>query len=156
MKKLLLIIIVIFIPSLNAQNKMRIHKNQMNKFEQLEKIKLIEVLDLDEETTLRFFSRLNEHRNKMNEFKLEADKIIDKLRIMINSKNKKGELSKYINSYLALGKKVTETKNEFTESLSDILTENQIAKFLVFEMKFREDIKGMLFKMRKGPNGMFH
>jgi len=156
MKKLLLIIIVIFIPSLNAQNKMRIHKNQMNKFEQLEKIKLIEVLDLDEETTLRFFSRLNEHRNKMNEFKLEADKIIDKLRIMINSKNKKGELSKYINSYLALGKKVTETKNEFTESLSDILTENQIAKFLVFEMKFREDIKGMLFKMRKGTNGMFH
>ncbi|PJA97985.1 MAG: hypothetical protein CO128_09725 [Ignavibacteriales bacterium CG_4_9_14_3_um_filter_30_11] len=155
MKKLIFIIIVLFIPSLIAQNKMKIHKDQMNKFEQLEKLKLIEVLNLDEETTLRFFARLNEHRKKMEGLKKEADNILDKMNELINDKDKKAELNKNINSYLALGEKVTSTRSEFINSLRDILTEEQITKFLIFEMKFREDIKGMLFKMRKKSNGMF-
>jgi len=155
MKKLIFIIIILIIPSLLAQNKRQLHKDQMNKFEQLEKLKLIEVLNLDEEATLRFFARLNEHRNKMEGLKKEADSILDKMNELINDKDKKVELNKNINSYLALGEKVTSVKSGFTNSLRDILSEEQIAKFLIFEMKFREDIKGMLFKMRKKPNGMF-
>lgn len=155
MKKLIFIIIILIIPSLLAQNKRQLHKDQMNKIEQLEKIKLIEILNLNEEATLRFFARFNEHRQQMEEYKKEADDYLGKLKLAISKPGKNDNLKESIDSYLALGEKASKSKSEFTNSLSDILTDEQIAKFLVFEMKFREDIRGMLFKMRGKPGGRF-
>ena len=109
-------------------------------------LKLIDVLNLDEETTLRFFVRQNKFRNMMEVNKKEAKKLLRKMKRLIEVGNKKDELKNTIDSYLDLGEKIATQKSDFIKSLNDILTEKQIAKLLVFEMKFREDIRGMLFK----------
>ena len=155
MKTLILILILIILPAAQAQKKMKMHMNRMNKLEQLERLKLIDILDLDEETSIRFFARQKEFRKKMESNKKDADLLLQKMKDLIGDSNKKDELNNTIEKYLALGEKIAVQKSDFVKSLSDILSEEQIAKLLVFEMKFREDIRGMLFKMRRRPQGMF-
>ena len=60
-------------------------RHMREKLDQLEKIKLIEALDMDEETTLRFFSRRNEHRVKMDELANRADEIISQMEVIFKS-----------------------------------------------------------------------
>ena len=155
MKTIILFLILLIIPVSYSQNKMKMHKVRMNKLEQLERLKLIDVLDLDEETTLRFFVRQKEIRNRMEEYKKEGVKLLTKMKYLINNDDKKDELKSTTDYYLALGEKIANKKTGFVKSLSDIFTEEQIARLLIFEMKFREDIRGMLFKMRKKKRGMF-
>ncbi|MCH7974058.1 MAG: hypothetical protein IIA48_04760 [Bacteroidetes bacterium] len=155
MKTIILFLILLIIPVSYSQNKMKMHKVRMNKLEQLERLKLIDVLDLDEETTLRFFVRQKELRNRMEEYKKEGVKLLTKMKYLINNDDKKDELKSTTDYYLALGEKIANKKTGFVKSLNDIFTEEQIAKLLIFEMKFREDIRGMLFKMRKKKRGMF-
>jgi len=154
MKTMILFLVVLIIPPSYSQGMMGMHKDRTNKLEQLERLKLIDVLNLNEETTLRFFARQKEFRNMMDINKKEAKKLLSKMQKLIKAGNKKNELRKTIESYLALGEKTAAQKSEFTKSLSDILTEEQIAKLLVFEMKFREDVRGLLFKMKRMPHGM--
>ncbi len=151
---MILFLVVLIIPPSYSQGMMGMHKDRTNKLEQLERLKLIDVLNLNEETTLRFFARQKEFRNMMDINKKEAKKLLSKMQKLIKAGNKKNELRKTIESYLALGEKTAAQKSEFTKSLSDILTEEQIAKLLVFEMKFREDVRGLLFKMKRMPHGM--
>jgi hypothetical protein len=121
----------------------------MKKIEQLEKIKLIEALDMDEQTTLKFFARRNEHNNKMKEFmdksREQLNAIDDKLKEKpVNEK----ELNSMIDKYYADEREIGKEKEAFIKSVSDILTITQIAKLVVFEMKFREEIRDILFKNR--------
>ena len=154
MKTTILFLILFILPSTYSQDMMKMHKNRVNKLQQLERLKLIDVLNLNEETTLRFFARQKEFRNQMEESKEEGKRLLKKMKSLIENGNKKNELKSTINKYLTLDEKVANKKNEFIKSLSDILTEEQIAKLLVFEMKFREDIRGLLFKRKVKMHGM--
>jgi predicted patatin/cPLA2 family phospholipase len=59
------------------------------------------------------------------------------------------ELKKMINQYQDLENKILKRKQDFYNSLSDILSYKQIAKVLVFERKFREEIRSALFQERR-------
>ena len=55
------------------------------KFEQLEKIKIIETLEMDEETTLRFFARKSEHQKQQEEIQGKIRSRIDNLEVIFKS-----------------------------------------------------------------------
>ena len=55
------------------------------KFEQLEKIKIIETLEMDEETTLRFFARKSEHQKQQEEIQEKIRSKIDNLEVIFKS-----------------------------------------------------------------------
>ena len=57
------------------------------KFEELEKIKLIEVLQMDEETTLRFFARQSEHKKQQDEIQDKIRANIDNMESLLSEKN---------------------------------------------------------------------
>lgn len=154
MKTTILFLILLILPATYSQDMMKMHKGRINKLEQLERLKLIDVLNLNEETTLRYFARQKKFRNQMEEYKKEGKKLLKKMRYLIKNGDKKNELKSTTNNYLVLGEKIANKKTEFIKSLSDILTEKQIAKLLVFEMKFKEDIRGLLFKRMKKMHGM--
>jgi septation ring formation regulator EzrA len=103
---------------------------------------------MDEETTLKFFSRFNKHREQMR----EIDDAGDELLLKIESKIKEGkrdELNSLIDDYLKNEEEIPKRKSEFVKSLSDILTQEQISKFLVFELRFREEIRDIILKERR-------
>lgn len=145
-----LLFILIVIPVLVSAQGMRDHKGPREKIEQLEKIKLIEALDMDEQTTLKFFARRNESRDKIDRLNDSLETITDNL----ESKISKGDQSGYkvlVNKYLDIQKQIASEHSQFINSLYDILTNQQVAKLIVFEKRFREEIRKFFFKGNRRP-----
>ena len=121
------------------------------KFEQLEKIKLIETLEMDEETTLRFFSRKSEHQKVQESLHQQIDEKIQQLETIFKSGRvaTNDELKSLINDVNSMQMQLEKNRTDFINSLSDILTYDQIAKLVIFEKRFREEIRKLIFKERK-------
>ena len=152
MKKLLMIIFTLIVLTSIAypqQMKERKMKN-MEKLEQLEKIKLIESLDMDEDTSVRFFARRNESKREIQELEKKTDDIIFELEKSFNSEDKyQDEKQKLLISEMLKNRETIEMRrNQFINSLDDILSTEQIAKLIVFEKRFREEIRNVLFERK--------
>lgn len=146
----LLTVILLTSISFSQQMKEKGMKNR-EKLEQLEKIKLIEALDLDEETSIRFFARRNDSKKEIQELEMKAEDIISELEKSFNSENKnQSENQKLLISELLKTREAIELKrNQFINSINDILTVEQIGKLIVFEKKFRDEIRQVLFDKKR-------
>ena len=126
----------------------------MQKIEELEKIKLLEILNLDEATSAKFFTRRNQNRIKIFD---KMDKV-DSVRESIESELKRGKnkdvsrIQKLNGDFCNLSMDVEKERLGFIKSLSDILTPDQIGKYIVFERKFRDEVRDLLMKERTGRN----
>ena len=129
-------------------------RHMREKLDQLEKIKLIEALDMDEETTLKFFSRRNEHQMKMDELVNRADEIILQMEVIFKSGKvyTEAELKSLINEANTIHNEIGQEKSKFINSLDDILTTEQIAKLIIFERRFKDELRRAMFKGRKFRN----
>ena len=122
------------------------------RIEQLEKIKIIEELNLDEETTLKFFSRRNEHRESQRA-------LIDKRDLLYKTLSESFDSEDDIN-YKAKTEEIFEIersmfsqREEFYNSLGDILSEKQMVQLVLFEFNFRKEVRHQFMKQgRKRPN----
>ena len=121
-----------------------------DKIFQLEKIKLIETLKMDEETTLRFFARRSETETAIDSLRKNLDNLLDKIdqKISGDSKTNDEELKTLIKKVSEIRLKIDQKRIDFVNSLNDILSTKQIAKFVVFEKKFRDDLAKSLMKDR--------
>jgi hypothetical protein len=155
MKKLIIIIISILLTSGISYSQGREHHKEIReKIEQLEKIKLIETLTMDEQTTLKFFARRTEFRDKLRDLTNKEDDLLDKMDSIIKSSKDKdnSKCRGMIDQYYEFEQKIFDAKKSFINSLPDILSEEQIAKLLVFQKKFREEVRDILFKRGGPPN----
>ncbi|KUO59134.1 hypothetical protein APF79_10970 [bacterium BRH_c32] len=157
MKKILIFSIVLLLPILihgqekNSWNEKRERgdrSERMRKMEQYEQAKLIEALNLNEDTSIRFFSRRNEFHAKVKDLIDERDRMINKMEkeTSASDKVKKNDLREQINLFLLQEEKILKEKNAFISSLKELLSEEQIAKFLVVENKFRHGVRDFIFK----------
>lgn len=146
-KLFITLLAVIFLSSISFPQKMR-EKGMKNreKLEQLEKIKLIEALDLDEETSIRFFARRNDSKREIHELEKKSDNIISELETSFDTedKNQDEKQKQLISEMLKTRESIELKRNQFINSLSDILTVEQTAKLIVFEKKFRDEIRNLL------------
>ena len=123
------------------------------KFEQLEKIKLIETLEMDEETTLRFFARKSEHQKQQEEIQEKIKENINNLEVIFKSGRVATieEIKTSINEINSMQLQVEQNRADFINSLSDILSYEQIAKLLIFERNFKDEIRKLIMKERRPP-----
>lgn len=146
-KLFITLLMVILISSISFPQKMK-EKGMKNreKLEQLEKIKLIEALDLDEETAIRFFARRNDSKQEIRELEKKSEDIISKLENSFNSEDKNQDETQrmLISEMLKTRESIESRRNQFINSLSDILTVEQTAKLIVFEKKFRDEIRNLI------------
>lgn len=154
MKKVLfLAILLIFAETALSQVIKPRHQKGESRLERLEKFKLVEALELDEETTLKFFSRRTEHRKKMQSLQQKSD---DKLFEIENSLTKdnisEAETKKLFNEYLDIERSIHNERMRFFNSLSDILSYKQINKIIIFERKFRQELRDVIIKERQRRN----
>jgi len=121
---------------------------------QLEKIKLIEVLEMDEETAIRFFARRSELKKATDEIQNKIEEIIKNLEVVDKAGKvyTDNELVSYIRDYNNLHLQMGQRRTEFINSLNDILTYDQIRRLIVFERKFKDELRRALFKERKRFN----
>jgi len=124
------------------------------KFENLEKIKLIETLQMDEETTLRFFARQSEHKTQQEQIQDKIRTNTDNLEDLLQSEKTvtAEELKSKINEINNLQLQLEKNRVEFINSLSDILSYKQVAQLIIFEKRFRNEVRKMIMRDRKPPN----
>lgn len=149
MKKLIFLSIMLFIISGLAfsQNRDKRYLKGNSKIEQLEKIKLIEALEMNEETTLKFFSRRAEHRKEMQSLQESADEKLDELKELLeNSETPDNILKQKLDSYLMIEKNINDSRNDFLLSLTDILSFRQISRLIIFERSFKRELKYIILR----------
>jgi hypothetical protein len=114
------------------------------KFRQFEKAKLIEILDMDENTAIKFFSRRNESINRSIKLAEQRDELIEEIEMRLE-KDDKAVNDKYlkdqIEKLLEIEDKMLDERKKFITSLDDILTQEQIMKFVVFDFRLKSEIK---------------
>ncbi len=120
------------------------------KLEQLEQIKIIEALDLNEETSIRFFARRNDSKRTIQELEKRTEDIILELQKSFDTddKNQNEKQKQLISEMLKTRESIELNRNQFINSLNDILSTEQTAKLIVFEKKFRDEIRNVLFERK--------
>ena len=148
-----LLILLMLSTTLFAQRGKWQDEEAREKFEQLEKIKLIETLEMDEETTLRFFARRSEHRKQQDEIQEKIRQKIDNLDVIFKSGRVAtvDEIKSDVNEITNLQLQFDKGRVDFVNSLSDILSYEQIAKLIIFEKRFRNEVRKLLIKERRPP-----
>lgn len=145
-KTLLLMCIMIFsISSLNAQMRPRGDSDMkpLEQIEEWEKMKLIKVLDLSEENSIRFFARRNEHQKRVREILNQRDQLAQEIEKEIKDGTKVSDAvyQGQVNRMLEFEAKMMKERESFIKSLNDILSPEQIAKLTVFEIRFRREVR---------------
>ncbi len=146
--------ILMLLTSAFAQRQERMRPIQ--KMEELKKIKLLEILQMDEETSIKFFTRRAEHIRKVEGLNQASKEKINQIEEMLKNTNDINNpiLKKTIDEYLQLQENVMRERQNFFKSSEEILTIEQMGKLVVFEEKFRNEVSGLLFreKMKKQRN----
>jgi hypothetical protein len=108
---------------------------------------------MDEETTLRFFARKSEHEKEQEEIQKQIKFTIEDLNVIFKSGRVATieELKSKIDKINNLHSQLNDNRTAFINSLSDILSYEQIAKLLIFERKFRDEVRRLIIKDRKSP-----
>lgn len=146
------VLIILFAVSIVYPQKMRDRMMQKkDKLEQLEKVKLIEALDLNEDVAIKFFSRRNDSRNEIDLLEQKADDLLNEIEKSFNADQKSIEVKQkqMIFDYLSTRESIDQKRHQFIKSLGDILTTEQICKLIVFEKKFRDEIRSLLLDRRR-------
>jgi preprotein translocase subunit YajC len=152
-KNLSLLILLLLSTTLFAQRGKWQDEEAREKFEQLEKIKLIETLEMDEETTLRFFARRTEHKKQQDDIQEMLQQKIENLDVIFKSGRVATveEIKSNINEINNMQLQFDKNRVDFVNSLSDILSYEQIAKLIIFEKRFRNEVRKLIMKERKPP-----
>jgi hypothetical protein len=119
---------------------------------QLKKLKLIEILDMNEQTAEKFFVRYNADQKKvddalkaLNDAMRELDKALDQ-----DPKKSTPEQVKPLNdAVLERQAQMQAAVAERLRSLRGLLDERQYAKFLLFEAKFQEQVRKTLLDVKR-------
>ena len=129
-------------------------KKNKSRIDELEKVKLIEIMDMDEETTLKFFSRRNEFRKATESLMENRDNLLNDFhKVLLEDEIEDNSVySDHVSKILEIEKSLVNNRIKFIASLNDILTEKQIGKLVVFEFKFRKDLRDLIFRHRRNQN----
>jgi len=119
------------------------------RLEQLKKIRLMEALKLDEETSIRFFARYGEHQDAVREIVKKRSDVIDKLYGNMKDDGDDVDYSKFIDETLAMERDIIDARAGFLKGLNDILSKRQIAQYVVFERRFNQDVREMMREMNQ-------
>lgn len=148
MKKLFLFLLLILTSTLvngQVKERMRNEERPIAKIERLEKVKLIEILNLDEETSIRFFARRNDYQNKQKDLFKEREQVLRDLENKIKEKNENESFYKEeVQKILQIERKIVSEREIFLNSLATLLTPQQVAKLTVFEFKLRRELTQFL------------
>ena len=134
-------------PVLQAQPRGPMRGPAVERVEQLKKLRLMEALRLDEETSIRFFSRYNEHQEELRKIGLKRSGLIDQLQLAIKGSAADADVDKLLKDILAVETLVIDARSKFLDTLRPVLTVKQIGQYVVFERNFNQDLRELMREM---------
>jgi hypothetical protein len=141
----ILLFLTLAINSSYSQNALKAKERIM----QLKKIKLLEILNLDEQGSQNFLVKYSSYEKKVEEKKVALDFAVEELETAVRKKQSKDELSSKTQKVLQAQKEFIEILEETSRSIKSILNEENYAKFLIFEHKFKDEIQKIIMNKMK-------
>lgn len=161
MKKLVILLFV-FQTFMSAQPGSEKWHGKMGpeRIERFKKMRLIEALNLSEETAIRFNAKYNTHENRLREIRKSFDTLQDKLEELLRQDEERGKQQKFsdkaIKELQNLIDQIESNKNEinseeqrYSKELRELFTPEQIAKYYLFQRNFEHELREALKQMRK-------
>lgn len=140
---------IVSIGSLFAQYPMQGPGPGAERIEQFKKIRLMEVLQMDEETSLKFFARYNKHQSEMRELELKRNSLVDQLELMRKRDIAEGEFQKVIRELRGIGADAHQSRERYLDDISKQLTPKQFTDYIVFEQRFLVNLREMLRDLQR-------
>ncbi len=126
------------------------HENEpRRRIAELRRLKMIEALDLTEEQAVRLTVREKAFREKEAEEQSQRDDILAQLRKHVKDEADAAAIYATLARLEELGTAMVKRKHEYLLSLKDFLSEQQIAKLVLFEHQFASEIKRILGNSRR-------
>ena len=122
------------------------------RLERFRKMRLVEVLKLNEEESVRFFAKQSAHEDKVHELMKSRNDALDAIDSKVKDKADSKEIQKLSAQVLNIDEQVFSERKRYQDELKNFLTPEQFGKFLVFERNFehrmREAIEDMMQERR--------
>lgn len=149
-KKIILSCFVLFSTILFAQPQREFMRPRaMERLENYKKVRMLETLKLDEQTGIKLISRYNKHRDGMRAIEEQRSNLINKLETQVQSNATDAEYQKTFSDLVGTEEKFGEARSKFLADLKEILTNKQIAEYLIFEKNFAKDIRDIMKDLQK-------
>lgn len=113
----------------------------LEKIENYRKLRMVEVLKLNEETSVKLIARYTKHREAVRNFEKDRMAVVDKLETLLASNSSDADYNKAFNELNEIEKKMYEARSKYLTEIKEILTAKQVAEYLVFERNFMRDIR---------------
>lgn len=128
----------------------------LERIERFKKMRLVEMLDMKEEQSIRFFARFNEFENTKKELNRQKDESLDKIERLVRNNGDTKEYDKLFNEVEGFNRKIGEEKLKFFNGLADLLSVEQRAKLILFERRFDSELREAVRQAqqrRRGKSG---
>ncbi|MGE5401175.1 MAG: hypothetical protein ACM3S2_12285 [Ignavibacteriales bacterium] len=156
MKRILLILIISAAALGSAYAQGRMHRRMdkaQERIEELEKVKLVETLELSDDAMTKFFNRRKDFKERMRALTEQKEEKLNQLQDMLNNEDNSDKneqnFRKYVDEIVQIDATIGKSRSEFYNSLRDIMNYKQISKLMVFERNFRREIIDIIAKERK-------
>jgi hypothetical protein len=125
-------------------------EQRMERLQNLKKLRLMEVLHLGEEASIRFFARYNKFEEELRDLEEERNALIDRLERQLDEGGKPETYQDQFNALFAVGQKVLDVRVRFYNEIRSILSPEQVAGLIVFERNFNRQIREMIQDVQRG------
>ncbi len=117
------------------------------RIEQYKKIRMMEVLNLDEQTAIKFFARYNKNQELIRGLRQKQIADLGKVQALRRTKAADSEYDKIVSDLLSLEDQMNQAKASYVEELRQVLSSKQLAEYLVFETRFQQNLRDLLREM---------
>ena len=119
------------------------------RLDKFRKMRLVEVLKLNEDDAVRFFVKQNLHEETQRGLMKSRNDLLDDIEDVVKDNEEKGEVQKLTDQVLSVDQKIFNERQRYQEEIRKLLSPEQFAKFLLFERNFGRQVKDALEEMRQ-------
>lgn len=123
------------------------------RIEQFKKVQLMEKLQMDEETSIRFFARYNSHQEELRELNRKRNELIDELQVLRRRNAGDADYRKVLDELRGLADPAVEIRQKYFDDLAAILTPKQMAEYMIFERNFLQNLREIMRQMQRERRG---
>lgn len=153
MKRLFYFVFIVCLLSQSgfAQEQQQGHHNARKRLDELEKLKLMEILNLDEEKMVKFFSKRSEFSDRVNSLYSQKNQKLNQIEKSLEATDKNDASFKRLNNeILEIEEDIVKAKVDYISSLNSVLSHEQISKVILFERNFKRELRTLIFNERRG------
>lgn len=128
---------------------MRHEKSMRKKIEDLRKIKLLEILELEGNQVEKFFAVYNKHQRNIENLREQVNRSTSEVQGMLDSDESEAKVTQKVDE---IRKQIRDLSKEIDVTFDEakaVLTARQYAQYVVFEARFRDELERKIFERIK-------